>query len=523
MKFKNITKLMLAFVLLFVVTVTLAACDNDDNNNDSNVTNENNNVDDNNGGSDMPSPDGEPHNITMAFLGREMADQQMVWDAINELTLRELNMTFTPILMGFGEYQDRLRLMLTGGSDLDILPIHFSQVNSYVNQGQIVDMSELIRTYGQGIIDFMGEEVALSGDINGFLYGIPSNKESASNSGIVMRTDILEELGIEVPDLITYHDLTPIFEAVQEAHPHMDMIAGVNIVTDIQYADGLLDSFGVLLHNGQSREVVNLFESDWYTTRVELVSDWYQRGFVLMDAATTTQHQRDLFANGQIFSYISPIKPGFEVHVYNETGIEVTTAFIGTDEGEVINNLWTNSVNFINWGIAQNTSDVSKAMQFLNFAYTNAEFNNLLNFGIEGVHYVRVEGSDVLVTFPEGVDAGSSPYHLNMGWHLPNQFLGHIWYGLPENRWELYQEFNDSAQRSLAFGFIYDSSSVATELAALANVTAQFRASLETGTAGANWEATLAEFNQALMDAGLQRVMDEKQSQLDAWFEYNDN
>jgi putative aldouronate transport system substrate-binding protein len=468
------------------------------------------------------TPDDGVHTITMAFLGREFPDQQLVWDAINELTMREINMRFDPIVMGFGEYVQRLNLMLAGGSKLDILPIHFGQVNSYLNQGQLVDMSELIRTYGQGIIDFMSEEVALSGNINGFIYGIPSNKESASNSGIVMRKDIIDALGIDVSNVHSYHCITAIFETVHAAYPHMIMIMGTDLVSAIQHQDSLFDNFGVLMNNGQSRVVENYFESEWYRSRVEIISDWYQRGFVLMDAATVTEHPDSFMRTGQLFSYYSPIKPGFEVQALSRTGFDVVTAYIGTDDGQPVNNLWTNSVNFINWGIASNTTDAEKAMQFLNFAYTSPEFNNLMNFGIYDTHYVRVEGSDIFVTFPEGTGVTTTRYHLNMGWHLPNQFLGHIWEGLPENRWQLYQEFNDSATRSLAFGFIYDSSSVATELVALSNVAAQYRAALETGTAGANWETVLGEFNQALYAAGLQTVMDEKQRQLDEWFRVNE-
>ena len=43
---------------------------------------------------------------------------------------------------------------------------------------------------------------------------------------------------------------------------------------------------------------------------------------------------------------------------------------------------------------------------------------NLLTWGIEGEHYVKVEGSDNVITFPEGVDGSNSPYHLNIGWEL---------------------------------------------------------------------------------------------------------
>ena len=129
----------------------------------------------------------EPYHITMAYVGNEQPDMDKVVAAINELTLAELNMTFDVIQLGWGEYQQRQQLMLSGGDDLDILSVFFQQAIGYINNGYLVNQADYIYEYGKGIIDFMGEDVATGGAVNGFIYGTPANKESASLSGIVMR------------------------------------------------------------------------------------------------------------------------------------------------------------------------------------------------------------------------------------------------------------------------------------------------------------------------------------------------
>ena len=176
----------------------------------------------------------------------------------------------------------------------------------------------------------------------------------------------------------------------------------------------------------------------------------------------------------------------------------------------------------MNWGIAQNSEDKIKAMQFLNFAYSNADFMNLLNWGIEGEDYELVKGSDKLIDYPEGVDSSNVGYHMNMGWHLPNQFIGYIWNGLPEDIFDEYAKFNDSALKSKAFGFTYDPTSVSTELASLTSVKAEYAPALECGSVS-DVNAILAEFNKKLYDAGLQKVIDLKQKQLDAWLATKEN
>ena len=68
-------------------------------------------------------------------------------------------------------------------------------------------------------------------------------------------------------------------------------------------------------------------------------------------------------------------------------------------------------------------------------------------------------------------------------------------------------------------GFSYDSTPVSTEIAALTNVKNQYLPGLACGSL--NPETELPKFLQALEDAGLQKVIDEKQAQLDAWIAEN--
>ena len=50
-------------------------------------------------------------------------------------------------------------------------------------------------------------------------------------------------------------------------------------------------------------------------------------------------------------------------------------------------------------------------MKFLNLLYTNAEVINLIDWGIEGVHYVKNE--DGTIRYPDGVTAETSTYILS--------------------------------------------------------------------------------------------------------------
>jgi putative aldouronate transport system substrate-binding protein len=144
---------------------------------------------------------------------------------------------------------------------------------------------------------------------------------------------------------------------------------------------------------------------------------------------------------------------------------------------------------------------------------------NLLNWGIEGEHYVFVNDEKTIIDFPKGVNVDNTRYNLNIGWELPNQFIAHIWNGNDSDLWDRYKAFDEEAIKSPAYGFIYDPSVVQNELIALSMVRNRYRKALETGSVDP--DVVLDEFNEALYRAGLQKVIDEKQKQLDEWLKLN--
>ena len=169
------------------------------------------------------------------------------------------------------------------------------------------------------------------------------------------------------------------------------------------------------------------------------------------------------------------------------------------------------------WTIPISAQHKEAAMKFLNECYTNADIANLLAWGIEGTHYKI--GDDGLATYADGVDASNSGWNHSMGWMMPNQFLTHVWEGNDPDLWTKMKEFNTNAKVSKASGFSFDSTNVANELTAVQNVYNEYQTSVEYGFVDP--ETGIAEMNDKMMTAGLQKIIDEKKAQLAAWQEAN--
>ncbi len=98
-------------------------------------------------------------------------------------------------------------------------------------------------------------------------------------------------------------------------------------------------------------------------------------------------------------------------------------------------------------------------MKFLDLTYTSADLLNLLDWGIEGKHYVKTETAGI-IDFPSGVTAVTSGYNMNSGWEFGNQLASYIWKGDSPDVYKQLDEFNKTAQMSPAIGFWFDNTSV---------------------------------------------------------------
>lgn len=456
---------------------------------------------------------GETYEATMVLIGSQQADQQLVLDKINEILMRDINTKLNIVMLSMGDFTTQLPLMLQGGDKVDLIPVINSFAGTFISNKMVLDLSDYVEQYGVNMKQAfaqMGEELLYTGCVNDFMFGIPVVKGSSGVSTICMRADWLEEAGFTREDIEGVEDLDQVYERVYANHPEaimMWMMKGTQADSRYEITDPLTDFNGVLLNYGEKPEVVNYFASDAYKELVTRHYNWAQKGWISKDAATTTDQASTAVQAGRAFSFYTPGGPDAEASNSASCGTEMIC--IPVTEGQ----LTTTSYCWNSWGIAQASENPERAFLLLDYLYNSGEVTDLINFGIEGTHYVV--GEDGLYHYPEGTDLTNSLYTFNQGWELPNQFTGGIWEGNDPDLWEKNIEATKSAKHSCALGFAYDSSALSTEIAALSNVKSQYIDSLNSGAV--NPETELPKFLEELEGAGMQKVIESKQAQLDEW------
>jgi putative aldouronate transport system substrate-binding protein len=456
-----------------------------------------------------------PYELVVAFMyfGSEQKDTALVQEEISKITKEKINATVKLMPLSISAYTQQMNLVLSGNEKLDLLFVSAANFAPFTNRGQLIALDELLEQEGQGIKEAVGDFMEAT-KVNGTTYAVPSIRDYAASYGFVMRKDLVEKHNIDVSAIKTFDDVGDVLRTIKKLEPGMEPLGrstpSVGIVDfGFSFDDSLRDMFGVLPNYDNGLKVSNRFEQDYYVEMLHKLHGWYKEGLILKDIATNQSSRKELVDANKVFGWFNHMKPGYVEQVSREMGREMVTA-------EIVPPISTTStVANVTWGIARNSTDPERAMKFLNLMYTDPEIVNLLTWGIEGKHYVKKDGG--VVGYPDGVNIENSGYAYNLGWMMGNQFLSHVWEGTNPEIWRITAEFNKNATKSKALGFSFDSSTVQTELASVTNVMDQFRFGLETGTL--NPEKTHPDFANRLKAAGIDKIIEEKQRQLDAWLE----
>ena len=445
------------------------------------------------------------------------ADTEKVQEAINDITRDKIGVEIELSITDYGSFNQNTTLALSANEEIDVLACVGFSYQTGIQQGYLSDLEEndLLSTYGPGIAEAVGQDNIDACRVNGVLYGLPSNRDIAQGRGCAaVATEYLDGIGYQAPTddeiiKISQDELNDIYAQLHEKYPDKEVYRPSSMsMSQFSNVDSLGGNvFGVLLDYGQNLDVVNLFTSDYYKNYCEKMYDYNQKGYISADAATDTTGATELVKAGTLMSYTTGGKPGIKAQETSLCGRDMTV-FQTMDDY-----ISSTSVAGMPWTIPISAQHKEAAMKFLNECYTNADVANLLAWGIEGVHYKI--GDDGLATFADGVDASNSGWNHSMGWMMPNQFLTHVWEGNDPDLWDQIKEFNDNAMVSKASGFAFDSTQVANEITAVQNVYNEYQANVEYGFVDP--ETGIAEMNDKMMTAGLQKIIDEKQAQLDSW------
>ena len=476
----------------------------------------------------------EPVTLKIWFHGSNVTPDasETVLKEVNAYLAEKLNVTLEVIWGTWGDFDTATVTALTGGDDVDMyFTCNWSanEYNKFARDGYWVKLDDLLASCAPELLETIPQGIwdcAVTGGYDGMgIYAVPGLKDTATQNCWDVNGTLLAELGYDVDAVcaagLDYYpdEFAEMLQKAKDAkgrdfYPLLiepavleRMVTHSSIVTGDIAGANVLSYYYDAEHPSADigSTIVNKFATDEFAKFAAKTYEYAQKGFIspsCQSTATANDYRTATQSSGEYLFGTQSYAFGYELDASAARGIDVrmvpeTAAYMDctSGQGAMI-------------AISATSKNPERALMFLNLLNTDAKLMTMLNYGTEGFTYTTNE--DGTITF---TDARStySPWTNGMGNVRilpPTEAQG-------ADYWDRFAAYYDAAEALPYGGFIFDSSELETESAAIANVWAEYAFNLMSGAV--NPETVLPEFLNKLEAAGISDFVAAAQAQLEAY------
>ena len=402
------------------------------------------------------------------------------------------------------------------GSSIDLQT--YARRNAFADISNYVDL--LPKTTGQ-LIDGALDSFTIDGKV----YAVPILKDMFDRNGWSINQTMLDDLGVEFPeDYATKWDLIDFFyelkEARDEKYPEDE---DSPLVQDIFYN---YDQWYVSerLVGGWNKPIVD----------VNISEEYGYAGISLNDTAfcpVYTQEFRDLMK--MIYQLNDDFIGAFDAKNFDADKVLLNSGkllgncgsgliSVSEDVNPNFKSKWyPSSICYAadyTFGFAINArcKYVDRALEVLELMQNDTYLATTLHFGKEGSGWTDTNNDNVIELTEKNSDSANRWWYEWYGWTLGGVTAMKAIPGSSTDYMEQMKELNKNSQPKPNRGFMFDSTNVQNELAAVNNVYAEYYNVLITGQ-NANVDKLVDQFIEELKNNGMDTIIAEAQRQLDAW------
>ena len=444
----------------------------------------------------------------------DSAQVKKVEDAINAYIADKINVEIRLTDIGSGEYTDKANLSLANNEINLLWTASWEAVigtNDLVPKNAVYDITDLLP--GTALYGSMAEGQWEATKYNGRNYFVPVYKDNVEGYDVMFRKDLVDKFGWDITSIAKLADLEPMLaDAAGEGlkYPFLTQKTAMFYrwyigSFDFFTADANTNFFAVDRKTG---EVVDTILTPEYAEFCKLMGDWAEKGYISEDEANKVTTDTTTQSKDWAISWWTDIPVNAEAN--SRYGQEVVMQPIAPRYAHS-----TSALGSCYCITANSTEEQAKAaIDFLGLLYTDATLADIYTFGIEGedFEYTQAEGQTI-----KHVTQHSDKYNHSM-WESANATIVTPLDNEPDNKADLYDAFNGSAETSVAAGFRFDKTPVEAAYTACSALFEQYGFQLENGAIAPDAVDAYIEQYQAELDAaGYQEVLAEFQNQFNTW------
>ncbi|NLB90740.1 MAG: extracellular solute-binding protein [Clostridiales bacterium] len=342
-------------------------------------------------------------------------------DKIKALIEEKSGIDFEVIVVAENSWAEKINVMIAGSEKFDTLNLTANGNNwsTYASNNAIVPYTqEMLDNYLPDVMAMIPEEAWIPcTDKEGNIWALPRHESFTAGGVPSIRTDWLENLGMEMPT--TLEELEAYFEGVktQDVNGNGDPNDEYGYIPYFQSLfNGPLHVYYLGTHGGCDEKDHYLSEDGtvmpWYMhpnawALVSKGAQWYQNGYINQDYLTmTNETANDMGALDRIGMCSGWYNMGLQgTERLVEANPDSTCAWAAipnfTDSPGGINAWGGNAEYNGEVALSATSTDPQWALKLLNWIYESEENYMLATYGIEGDHWILSEDGKTF-TQPDG-------------------------------------------------------------------------------------------------------------------------
>lgn len=462
------------------------------------------------------------------LLSSKPDDLQAVEDAANAILVDKIGAKVKLHPLSFTDAQTKANLILSSGDACDVMSFgSFIPFPTAVATGGLMDIGDLLNEYAPNLIANTPPENLTAVKNDGKIYGAPLFSGGSARAGFWVRGDLVDKYKFDWQNAKTWESWEPFFDAVLEGEGGnvIPLISsdpywgrqwwpnyyGYDSISDSIGATGARGMVGVKLDDPTAQVVPVVFTPE-YKQAAELARKWYEKGYFLqtppIDSEMIALRAQLKFAAFEILFLGNWSTKNMAANEWNNAEILVAPI----QEKTVVT---TGSVLSAVQGVCAVSQHPVEAVKFIEEMNKNADLLNLMEYGIEGKHWVWVDEANKIVGFPEGIDSNNVGYVVAGHGQFGDKRL--VYLTTPDDIGVLEKDAADRASAIVSpiLGFVPDLSPIQNELAQLSSAARQYCDPVDKGLVDV--ETGLAECQTQVKAAGIDSIVAELQKQIDAW------
>lgn len=481
----------------------------------------------------------DPVVLDMYFAGNGIqTDTQKVENRVNELLSTYEGLEHVSIRINCiagNDYAQQILLNQTSGVKMDLIHCYKLKYADEIANGTYICLDEMLaKPEFADLKNELPQWLWETLQVNGETFIVPGYQMAATDRYLVVPNEYLQYADVDVLNSIELKDAASVIALAEQiekitkgviADTGMEKYAlplaeGIAL-TNTYIQKDILDGGSGTVVNAGSTTVTNIYMDEAFKEACRIAAEWVQEGLLPSDAVV---RDRSTWEAGNLMN-----NQAYAVGTVQTTGDDALVSQIRTAaEGYEVTAFKVHDNYFIpkgwgagGFGVTASCEHPEEALLFLQAINTEKgkEIYNTLVYGLEGVHYEKIDDDHIKTLEYDGTQGSADTSYAAWKWVVGNTKHAYLNQGCSDNDAAITADINENPANpsSELMGFILDLEPVSTQVAQCAAVVTEYRDALVWGAKGADWEAYYDEFIEKLNLAGAQDIIDEVQSQIDAW------